>query len=435
MVATSTDASRANPEAPTRRSVTWRRRLTTSWSPKQWSALIWIRALGAVVRVVLVPLWYGMDFDVWKIVSRELMHGHNFYAHRPKDLPGGPYAYLPLFAYIEVPFKAIADVTGTSFLIWGKLPILAGDALVAWAIVQWARRGGFNEARVACAVALFWLNPLVIFNGAAYGRFDSLVVGLMMVGLLHGPPALGTRWYKNRSTLWFAAGIAAKTFPAFVLPWFWRNGKQRNRFFGGIIAMVGLWSLPFSLLNPSEFIHSTVLYDTKKVPTNLSWQVILVRLMPEDTTRAIGTFILIGFFATLILLTKLDLLEYCAAAFCAFVVFSKIVNEQYLVWAIPFLVLLVVQQRGKHHAYILGLYTVVGTFVNPLFHPIGLQGRTNTFWINFLMAGATAAYLVVEWRAQRARRLDHELDVLREEYLDESERALLYAAAPVDIVP
>ena len=160
----------------------------------------------------------------------------------------------------------------------------------------------------------------------------------------------------------------------------------------------------------------------------------LVRFLPEDTTRAIGTFILLGFFATLIVLTKLDLLEYCAAGFCAFVVFSKIVNEQYLVWALPFLVLLVAQRRGRHHTWMLGVFTVVGTVINPLIHPLGLQGHTDTFWINFVLAGSTTAYLVIEWRAQQARLRAHELDGFDEEYLDESERALLVASAPVDIV-
>lgn len=417
------------------RSLLTRLRSVQISSPRVWTTLTWVIVAGALVRLVLMPLWFGMDFKVWEIVSRELLRGNDFYANKPKDMPGGPYAYLPLFAYLEVPFRALSELTGTAFLLWGKIPVVAGDAMVAWAIVKWARRAGLAESRVAFGLALFWLNPLVLFNGPLYGRFDSFVVGLMMIGLLHGPPTIATKWYRSKSTIWFAASVAAKTFPAFVLPWFWRNSKQRVRFVGGIIAMTALWSLPFSLLNPSAFIHSTVLYDTKKVPTNLSWQVILVQLFPQDTTRAIGTFILIGFFASLIALTKLDLLEYCAAAFCAFVVFSKIVNEQYLVWAIPFLVLLVAQRRGKHHAYILALFTAVGTFVNPLFHPLGLQGRPNTFWVNFLMAGATAVYLVVELRTHASRQLASEFDLIAQEYFDEQEREQLNAAAPADVIP
>jgi hypothetical protein len=259
------------------------------------------------------------------------------------------------------------------------------------------------------------------------------VLGVLMSALLIGPPRVGERWYQARSTFLFAAAVALKTFPAFLLPWFWRNAKQRNRLFAGIVGMCALWSLPYSLHDPSQFIHSTVLYDTGKVPTNLSWQVGLVHLMSPDTTRAIGTFILVGFFITLFMLTKLDLLEYCAAAFCAFVVFSKIVNEQYLVWAIPFLVLLVAAERGKYHAWMLTVFTVVGTFVNPLFHPIGKQGRLSTLWLNIVLTAGTIAYLAWQWNTHRGHTARQ--DLLEDSYLDESDRELLYAPGPADIVP
>ena len=400
---------------------------------RQRATLRNILILGAVVRLLLVPLWFGQDFIVWRVVAQELLHGRDFYSNKPAALPGGPFAYLPLFAYIEVPFRLIANLTHTSFTFWGKLPILMGDALVVWAIVKWCAKMGVAQAKVAIAVAMWWLNPLVLFNGALYGRFDSLVLGVLMSALLIGPPRVGERWYQARSTFLFAASIALKTFPAFLLPWFWRNAKQRNRLFAGIIGMCAVWSLPFSLHDPSAFIHATVLYDTGKVPSNLSWQVSFVHIMSPDTTRAIGTFILIGFFITLFMLTKLDLVEYCAAAFCAFVVFGKIVNEQYLVWAIPFLVLLVASGRGKYHGWMLGAFTVVGTFVNPLFHPIGRQGKLPTLWINLALAAGTSAYLAWQWNTHHARTFGAAL--LDDSFLDERERELLYAPAPADIVP
>ncbi len=404
--------------------------------PRAWRRFATIRNIvifGALVRIAMVPAWFGQDFVVWKIVSRELLRGHNFYAHRPSDLPGGPYAYLPLFAYIEAPFRFIKNLTHTEFIYWGKIPVLVGDALVAWAIVRWCRRLELPQPRVALAVALWWLNPLVLFNGPLYGRFDSLVLGVLLCALLQGPPNLDEPWYRARSMFTFAASIALKTFPAFLLPWFWRNARSRNRFFVGVFAMVAVWSLPFSLMNPGKFIHSTVLYDTGKVPSNLSWQVALVHLFSRDTTRAIGTFILVAFFATLCMLTRLELVEYCAAAFCAFVVFSKIVNEQYLVWAIPFFVLLVASDRGRFHTWMLILYTTVGFVINPLIHPFGVQGEVRTLPVNIVLAGTTVWYLAWQWRTHRAK-YQH-LNAFDGEYLDEHERELLFAPAPADIVP
>ncbi len=372
------------------------------------TSLTGVLVIGAIVRLALVPLWHGMDFDVWRIASRELLRGHNFYAHKPHDLPGGPYAYPPLFVYLEAPFRFVMNVTGLSFRLLGKIPILAGDALVAWALVRWARRNELPEERVVAVVALWWLNPLVLYNGAFYGRFDCLVLGLLLCALLTGPPTdTDSRWY-SRSAAWFGAAIAAKTFPAFILPWFWRNGRNRSKLLTGIVVFVGAISLPFALA-PGAFVQATVLYDTAKAPTNLSWQIVLRHVFDTDTNRAIGTFVLIGFIVTLFKLTRLDLTEYCAAAFCAFVVFSKVVNEQYLVWALPFLAMLVVTRPERPHRWMLGLYTIVGTIVNPSIHPLGYQGHMQTLWINLVLSVATGVYL--GWQLRRHRRPEWVIDL------------------------
>lgn len=391
------------PELEPVRAVRRRSERIPAWATSLTTVLV----AGALVRLALMPLWHGQDFVVWRIVARELLRGSNFYAHKPADLPGGPYAYPPLFAYLEVPFKLLANVTGIPFRILGKIPIVAGDALVAWALVRWGRRADLAAGALTALVACWWLNPLVLYNGAFYGRFDSLVLGLLLVALLTGPPRdSDSRWW-SPSAAWFGAAIAAKTFPAFILPWFWRNGRNRAKLLTGIVTFVGVVSLPF-VAAPLAFIDSTVLYDTGKTPTNLSWQVALKHLFDSDTTRAIGTFVLLGFIATLFLLTRLDLTEYCAAAFCAFVVFSKIVNEQYLVWAIPFLAMLAVAHRARPHAWLLGLYTLIGTILNPSVHVLGHQGSIHTLWVNVVLAGATVAYLV--WQMRRHPRPDWVID-------------------------
>ena len=98
---------------------------------------------------------------------------------------------------------------------------------------------------------------------------------------------------------------------------------------------------------------------------------------------------LLGFFVSLIVLTVLELPEYCCAAFFAFIVFSKVVNEQYLVWVIPFLAVLYVTTRKRQHLWLLGLYTVIGSLLNPFVHPIGRQGTMPTEWVNVLLALST----------------------------------------------
>src|SRR4051812_12364691 len=220
-----------------------------------------VLAVGAFARVVLTPITYGQDFIVWNLVARALLNGSNFYAHRPAHLPGGPYGYLPLFAYIEMPFRLLADYLPVSFVVLGKIPVLAGDALVAWCIVRWCRRADVSETATVLAVALWWLNPLVLYNGAWYGRFDSLCVGFLLVGLLAGPPIVKADGHRaKKGPAFFGLAIAMKTFPAFLLPWFLRNGRERGRMFWYSAVTAFVVSLPLILLSPGEVIKSVLLY-------------------------------------------------------------------------------------------------------------------------------------------------------------------------------
>ncbi len=373
--------------------------------------------IGALARVVLVPITFGQDFVVWNLVSNALLHGNNFYAHPPAHLPGGPYGYLPLFAYIELPFRFLATVTSVPFTIFGKLPVLAGDAGVVWAIVRWCRARGVSQRDEVLAVALWWLNPLVLYNGAFYGRFDSLCLALLLAALLAGPPVLRADGRRSRSPIYLGLAVAAKTFPAFLLPWFLRNGRERARMFWGTVAATVVVSLPLILLSPVAVVKSVLLYDANKTPTNLSWLLPLSEMWGKDMTRAIGTFVLLGFFVSLVALTMLELPEYCCAAFCAFIVFSKVVNEQYLVWVVPFLAVLYVTTRRRPHLWLLGLFTAIGSLVNPFVHPFGRQGTMPTVWVNVLLFAATSAYLIwlVRERRDAVRR---QRVVVLDDYLD-----------------
>ncbi len=98
-------------------------------------------AAGLVVRAILVPITHGPDFAVWDLASRATLDGVNVYAHHPA-YTGGPYTYLPLFLYIELPFQWIAMHTGVPFTILGKLPIVAADLAATLLIAVELRRTG-----------------------------------------------------------------------------------------------------------------------------------------------------------------------------------------------------------------------------------------------------------------------------------------------------
>jgi hypothetical protein len=279
-------------------------------------------------------------------------------------------------------------------------------------MARWCRRAGLPESKVVQAVALFWLNPLVLYNGAWYGRFDTFCVALLLAAVLVGPPVQRPDGKRARSPIYFGLAVATKTFPAFLLPWFIRNGRERARMFWYTALTAFVVSLPLIVLSPGEVVKSVVLYDANKTPTNLSWLLPLSQMWGKDMTRAIGTFVLLGFIVSLIVLTSLELMEYCCAGFCAFIVFSKVVNEQYLVWVLPFLAVLYVTTRKKPHLWLLLFFTVIGSIVNPFVHPFGAQGTMPTIWANLSIAFATSAYLVWLVRARRRELADSDVLVL-----------------------
>ena len=67
---------------------------------------------------------------------------------------------------------------------------------------------------VVVGAGLFFLNPLVLYNGPFYGRFDSLCLAALLLAWrqLEPEPVRG-----RRLALWYSLGVTLKTFPLFLL--------------------------------------------------------------------------------------------------------------------------------------------------------------------------------------------------------------------------
>ncbi len=172
--------------------------------PSLRGGLTTVIALGTVVRLWLIPRANGNDFIVWDLATRATLAGRNIYAHHPAGYPGGPFAYLPLFLYAELPFQWLAIHLGLPFRILGKMPMLAADITVAVAIAAELRRRGQSERIQAFGAALWFWNPLLIYNSAYYGRFDSVCVALLFAALVlrnraGSRQARATRGHTSRS--------------------------------------------------------------------------------------------------------------------------------------------------------------------------------------------------------------------------------------------
>lgn len=359
--------------------------------PRAYPYTTLVLALGLAARAVLAPITHGQDFVVWDLASRATLAGVNIYAHHP-HYPGGPYTYLPLFLYTELPLQWLALHLGWSFTVLGKLPILAGDLLATVLIGDYLARRGHGDGAMALGAALYFLNPLVLYNGAFYGRFDAFCVGLFLLALRFHEPARPRSW---RFPLLYALAVAAKTYPVFILPWLLRREPEsRVRILAVLAAVLGGLSLPYLLTSPARLIADVILYNGNKLPGNLSWQIILLQsgVLTPQSARVLSWILLALFAAALALFTRLDLYTYCSVAILLFLVFSKVLIEQYFLWPMPFLIVAAVHHRSWASWGLLALLSAAGTLINPFIHP--LPGGERVVAANVLVAVCITAYAV-----------------------------------------
>ena len=317
---------------------------------------------GLIARVILVPITHGPDFSVWNVDSFATLHGVNIYEHHPFTR-SGPYAYSPLFLYLELPFQWLAQHGVAAFQTLGKVPIVAADLLLGLLLARLLSRRGYADHWVA----LYMLNPLVLYNGAFYGRFDSLGCALLLAAIASHP--------RRTSAWWYALAVAAKTFPVFVLPKFLMAGRSE-----AVRVIAALSTVLVGLLLPyrgslRQCYRDIVLYDERKTPQGLSWQQIILHHNGVHTARVFGLLSLVLFALAVFWLLRIpDLQLYCLLVLLLFILCSKVVLEQYLMWPIPLLILEAARRPGVRRAAslaLLGVLTAVGTLVNPYVHPFG----------------------------------------------------------------
>ncbi len=453
-----------------------------------------VLALGLVLRALLLPITFGPDFHIWDLTAAATLHGQDVYAHPPLDLTRyGPYAYFPLYLYLLLPLKWLALHSGLSYVALGKLPVVAGDVGVALGLASALRRAGRDERACATGVALYFLNPLVLYNGAFYGRFDSLPLALLLLAWNRLSPGAGGR--SGRLALPFSLAVTLKTFPIFLLPYLIaRLGRRR----GGRLALAAVLTplviaLPYLLHDARRFLYIVFVYDSTKGPRQFSWQVILLNLGLSERAATVVSYGLLALFALAIVLPvalrfvkSLSLLAppahgdwplptpwgprptrgptvqrasggawgdaspqspanhdawgstgmaipndaqaptislkgqgrmprllsptarerraegvtaladpyvYAAVVFTLFLLLSKVVYEQYLLWPLPFLAVLAVRDRARDAVGLLVTLSVIGPSANQWIHPFGYNPYPAP-WLNAVIAVAAALFVV-----------------------------------------
>jgi hypothetical protein len=245
---------------------------------------------------------------------------------------------------------------------------LASVALAAVAL----RRLGASNGRAAAALGLLAVSPLLL-GPVLLSRFDLWPVMIAMAGLV--AILLGLEWVG-----FFALGLATavKIFPVVLLPiacvWVWKRlgGRELAACLGIFFAAVVACYVPFAIIAPHGVWHSLSVQLARPLQIESLGAASLVALhhvfgLGVSTVSGSGSQNLAGSGtgAIAIVQTALQLAALAAtwvwfargeasgerltrasaAAVVAFVAFGKVLSPQFMIWIIPF-VLLVRGRRG-----------------------------------------------------------------------------------------
>ncbi len=316
------------------------------------SGLWLIFVVGILIRLALMP--FTFHSDLYSVYSRsydavstghwftfssqilvQLVHNVWFAMVQPL-LPNSSGIWSPTAGVIGVGvqpgdltrFLAYPHLARALFLL--KLPYFFADLGTGYVLTR------FVEPRWRRRVLALWLlNPIVIFVSAVFGRHDSLSIFVVMLSAL-----LAIRGRRYLGMVLLGIGAAARFFPAFLAPFyalaFRRSRRELALLIGGL---VGFWLL----------IEIVVIAATGNSPTltllNRYPHIEYLFAMNIDP----GTGDSIFFFPLGYTLVLLWFIERGSGRSDAYVPIAATIllvmfalthfNPQYAIWIVPFLVL------------------------------------------------------------------------------------------------
>lgn len=342
------------------------------------SGMVAIWAAGLLIRLLLIP--FTMHTDVYQIYSRAHLaayHGewfvwssqiviqmvHNIWlllirpvlpnsepiwSHAAAVLGSGPIpAPDDIARFFAYPYVARA-------LFLMKLPYLIADLATGYVLTRLVA-----PERRRRVLALWLLNPLVIFGSAIFARHDSMSVLLVVLSVL---AATRGRRYLGLGLL--GLGAVTRFFPAFLVPFFifaYRRSRRELLLLGGGIAALWIiaegltWAITGSsptMTILTRYPHIEYLVDLA-LPILKSDQIFIFPLayallfLWYSERRPSGSG------------------DYVAASAAVMLILFALTffHPQYTVWLVPFLAL-TIDRRGELIGYhvvqilLLGLYAL-----------------------------------------------------------------------------
>ncbi len=358
--------------------------------PRERRWLWGVALLALTFRLLLLPIGHPWDlttaynmfidlatnhspYDTLNYLNHVAVSAHwgtmyEYYAYPPAPL----YLYFPLaklFAALHPGatyfFPAEAQVAIPSlpwdFYLWYKLPMWIADFLIAVLLARMT--GSIRSARD------YVLNPYVLLVSGAW-TFDSV----MALGLL-----AGVYWVQQgkmtRAGLALAFGTMMKFFPALVVPTCALYLIKKKRPLRELLTFLGAYGLGcLVLLGPFwQGMLSTLSFHSARVGGGMTWEIIWQYQqiwpkswhMPTTMAQAVAAFgtptlaIVLLLAYRYVFLKEMSLNRMVIVTLLAFFIGSKLVNEQYALMLLPFVLIEAYQVGGAAWRWLYRLFWLI----------------------------------------------------------------------------
>jgi hypothetical protein len=365
----------------------WRR-----WAPPLWGAL----AVGLGVRVLAVALSYDhtpQDVAVYfQNAGKLVLDGHDPLT----GLPTPQWNFLPLMPYV---FGAEIS-TGLPWAVAGKIaPVLADLALV----VLLARLGGAERGPLVAF--LYAVCPLAVLVTGVHGQVEPVSLALSAGALLAARRG-GPGW----AGLLAGLAVASKTWPVLLVPGILREVPVRRWW----AVAIGLIGAPLALLASIPlFLHAStgdavdVLSAYRSLVGRWGWTGVLHVFDvagfgyggPKiDNIQQIGTIVTaVAVVAAIVLFRRATAVALTAAVLLAFLCVTAGFGVQYLLWPVPFVLLL---RRPAGAVFVLLASAWAAYFyLFAVTHPKLTSAENVLRWSSLLVIAAAVA--AIPWRERR----------------------------------
>lgn len=322
-------------------------------------AVLAVIGLGTAIRLGIAYWSKGTFFDLesFAIVDRGLdAHGLDVYSAINGFVIRWPYppGYFPVIGAV----RTLADATGIDFNHLMRLPPIAADAGLAYLVQHMvARRGGSSTARVGAAAAVA-LGPIFIGTSGYQGQIDAVAIlpALAAVALWDRAPRADRDVLGAGLLIGLAAAV--KTAPILLLVALVPLVRSRRELFllvGGATAIPLLALAPFAAADPHGVAHALRYHGLPGLGglSLVSQPDLPIGWLAGDRVGTTGFAYDLGEAAVAVLLPALAALALtlrrrrdavgpvaaAALVWLVFYVFGVNFLMQYLVWGLPFFIL------------------------------------------------------------------------------------------------